>query len=428
MLHKLLIISLIVTFSLAEIQISAYILKDGDSFNLHNQDIVFEGDQLKFEISSDIDENVTLSYHMNDSGKKILKQLVLKQHKTIQFPGKDSYMVFDDETANMTFQFDGKDSLTQFHLTANPHAKILDSKDQAPFIPILDDRRIYIDQSKIISNDRGAKEANMIIPKLENSTVVISTQGFIGTGVIIDNGRHILTNYHVVSPDEKNIYIAIKPKTGNNPAKNSYYKAKLLKVDMLKDLALLEMPTQIKQNDIESIKFGTIDQVKKGINIYTMGHPHQYYFAFEYGMLTNILKNHKWNRFQADSVLQYSMNSNRGNSGGAIVNEDLELIGIVAGSDTSGNNLNFAISLTDIKVFLKSNKDVRIEYKSPNDYKNDIIEKGLQKGTGVRLAKVDRNHNGIPDAIMVDIDKDGNWDAIEYDTDEDGSLDRVTRY
>ena len=52
--------------------------------------------------------------------------------------------------------------------------------------------------------------------------------------------------------------------------------------------------------------------------------------------------------------------------------------------------------------------------------------KGLYKN--IKHAKIDRNKNGIPDAMMKDVDNNGIWDIIAYDTDEDGSYERVTSF
>lgn len=62
----------------------------------------------------------------------------------------------------------------------------------------------------------------------------------------------------------------------------------------------------------------------------------------------------------------------------------------------------------------------------PNEYKDKIIEQGTYQN--IKLAKIDRNNNGIPDAMMKDINNDGIWDIIAYDTDEDGSYERVTSF
>jgi S1-C subfamily serine protease len=162
------------------------------------------------------------------------------------------------------------------------------------------------------------------------------------------------------------------------------------------------------------------------MNIYNMGHPLGYYFAFEYGMLTNILNDYSWDEYKADYILQYSMNANRGNSGSPIVNDKLELIGIGAFSNKNGENLNFGISVIDIKNFVNSKDSVIVDKKMPNEYKDKIIEQGLYKN--IRFAKLDRNNNGIPDAMLKDIDNDGVWDIIAYDTNEDGVYERVTSF
>ena len=95
---------------------------------------------------------------------------------------------------------------------------------------------------------------------------------------------------------------------------------------MTKDLALLEIPKDLyKKNDFISLKLANADSLKKGIDIYNMGHPVGYYYAFEYGMLTNILNDYSWETFNADYILQYSMNSNKGNSGSPIVNDKIAL-------------------------------------------------------------------------------------------------------
>ena len=364
-------------------------------------------------------------YKTNKNKLKFLEKIELKKDITQSYPQADKYVILDDETGTLTFLFKTNSSQKEFILNTNPKLATLIENEEN----IKKDKRIYIDKSKIISNDRGEKEANIIIPKLEASTVIINNKSdnSIGAGVIINDGKNILTNYHVVEADKENVYIAFKPKLGNKPSNNNYYKVKVVKVDMTKDLALLEMPKDlIERNEYISLKLADIESLKKGIDIYNMGHPLGYYFAFEYGMLTNILNDYSWDEYKANYILQYSMNANKGNSGSPIVNDKLELIGIGAFSNKKGENLNFGISVIDIKNFIDSKDSVIVKKKNADEYKNKIIEQGLYKN--IKLAKIDRNKNGIPDAMMKDIDNDGIWDIIAYDTDEDGSYERVTSF
>ncbi len=426
MLSKQFIIFFLLSSSLfSKVEVNLELNKNDSIYKLESNDIVFKDDKLKFSMKSDKNEVLEIFYKTNKNKLKFLEKIELKKDITQSYPQADKYVILDDETGTLTFLFKTNSSQKEFILNTNPKLATLIENEEN----IKKDKRIYIDKSKIISNDRGEKEANIIIPKLEASTVIINNKSdnSIGAGVIINDGKNILTNYHVVEADKENVYIAFKPKLGNKPSNNNYYKVKVVKVDMTKDLALLEMPKDlIEKNDYISLKLANIDSLKKGMNIYNMGHPLGYYFAFEYGMLTNILNDYSWDEYKADYILQYSMNANKGNSGSPIVNDKLELIGIGAFSNKKGENLNFGISVIDIKNFIDSKDSVIVKKKNADEYKNKIIEQGLYKN--IKLAKIDRNKNGIPDAMMKDIDNDGIWDIIAYDTDEDGSYERVTSF
>lgn len=392
--------------------VNMYLVRNDAMYLMKDMDIVFQGDKIKFDFSNG---NTKVSYQINDENIKAIN--------TMDF--KNEFLVFDAQKGKITFLFSSSDKNQSITFVTNPDYLVESSINQQ-FIDVADER-VYIDSINIISNHRGVKEANIVIPKLESSTVIVNVDGKIGAGIIIDNNKFILTNYHIIEENEKNIFIALKPQSGNKPSKNSYYKVKVIKVDMQKDLALLEMPNEIMANkNLSSLKFGDFKKIKKGIDIYNIGHPLGYYFAFESGMLNNILNDYSWTTHQAKYVLQYSMNANKGNSGSPIVNEKLELIGIGAFSNTQGKNLNFAISIFDINEFMHSKQSIRLEKKSPDTYKKDIFQQGMYKDS--KYAKLDRNNNGIADAMMKDIDNDGMWDAIAYDTDEDGSYERVTSF
>lgn len=426
MLSKQFILFFLLCSSLfAKVEVNLELNKNDSIYKLESNDIVFKDDKLKFSMKSDKDEVLEILYKTNKNKLELLEKIELKKDIAQSYPQSGKYLILDDEVGTLTFLIKSESSQKELILNTNPKLEILTQNEKN----IKNDERIYIDKSKIISNDRGDKEANIIIPKLEASTVIINNQSdnSIGAGVIINDGKNILTNYHVVEPDKENVYIAFKPKFGNKPSNNNYYKVKVVKVDMTKDLALLEMPKDlVEKNDYISLKLANIDSLKKGMNIYNMGHPLGYYFAFEYGMLTNILNDYSWDEYKADYILQYSMNANRGNSGSPIVNDKLELIGIGAFSNKNGENLNFGISVIDIKNFVNSKDSVIVDKKMPNEYKDKIIEQGLFKN--IRFAKLDRNHDGIPDAMLKDIDNDGIWDIIAYDTNEDGVYERVTSF
>lgn len=422
---QFILFSILCSSLFAKVEVNLELNKNDSIYKLESNDIVFKDDKLKFSMKSDKDEVLEIFYKNNKNKLELLEKIELKKDIAQSYPQSDKYIILDDEIGTLTFLIKFESSQKEFILNTNPKLETLIENEKN----IKKNERIYIDKSKIISNDRGEKESNVIIPKLEASTVIINNKSdnSIGAGVIINDGKNILTNYHVVEPDKENVYIAFKPKLGNKPSNNNYYKAKVIKVNMIKDLALLEISKDlIEKNDCISLKLANKDSLKKGMNIYNMGHPLGYYFAFEYGMLTNILNDYSWDEYKADYILQYSMNSNKGNSGSPIVNDKLELIGIGAFSNKNGENLNFGISVIDITNFINSKDSVIVDKKMPNEYKDKITEQGTFQN--IKLAKIDRNNNGIPDAMMKDINNDGIWDIIAYDTNEDGVYERVTSF
>lgn len=427
MLHRLLILTLLIASSLfAKIDMEVVQIIDGNSYILNDGDVVFEKSGLKFNFKTIQNENLKISYQYDNKTPAVLFNETLASNNLYSFPQDNQQLILDQESGVLKFTFETLAEKREFKLYANPN-NIIESTDGKSPMLLSEQKRKYINATTLITNTRGDKESNIIIPRLEAATVIVNSANAIGAGIIVNKGEHILTNYHVVEDDENNIYIALKPKLGNSPSKANYFKAKVVKVDMIKDLALLELPVNILKNpEVVSLQLSDENSLKKGIDIYNMGHPLGYYYAFEKGIVNNILNDYKWTTHKADYVLQYSMNSNQGNSGGPVVNEKLELVGIGAFSNTEGKNLNFAISIIDIKQFLQAKESVRVEKKNMNDYTKDIVEKGLYKNA--RFAKLDRNHNGIPDAMLKDSDGDGIWDMIAYDTNEDGIYERVTSF
>lgn len=417
----------LVHYVYANVRITAYAISHGHSVRLENHDILFENTIMQFQLVSDRRQEIQIYYYADNDKPTLLKKLELPKNSAVLFPSKDNALVLDRQSGTLHFLFKTPTQTIERSFFPNPKTTSADqNRSSMPSIPCRTNR-VYIDERTIVSNDRGDKEANIIIPKLEASTVVVSSGGHIGAGTIIQQGNTVLTNYHVVAPDPDNVYIAFKPERGDTPEKNSYYRANVLKVDMMRDLALLQIPEYVRAyHQYDFIKLGTMQALKKGIDIYTMGHPHKYYFAFGYGMLNKIVPDYRWMTYHVRYALHYSMPSNRGNSGGPIIDNTLQLLGIVAGSDLSGENLNFGISIADIRDFLEAKKSLLVPHKPLSSYTRYITQTGLYKHA--RFAKVDRNQNGIPDAMLKDTDRDGQWDLIAYDTDEDGKYERIVSY
>ena len=96
-----------------------------------------------------------------------------------------------------------------------------------------------------------------------------------GTGFVINHkGKKIITNWHVVE-GSKNVNVWLKPK---DLVAEQYmldnldsYKARIVKIDREKDLALLEVVGL--PNDVKPVSLGNFNDVNIGETVFAIGHP-----------------------------------------------------------------------------------------------------------------------------------------------------------
>lgn len=180
-------------------------------------------------------------------------------------------------------------------------------------------------------------------------------QAGIGSGVIFENERgkvRVVTNFHVIDGGD-----AFEVVLHNEIAK----KAKVIGKDMLSDLAVLEMDDK----DVEHYAvFGDSDGLKVGDAVLAVGNPLGLGFSHTttFGVVSSInrsipisLSNNGFYDWEMQ-VIQTDAAINRGNSGGALVNLDGEVIGInnmkVANFGVEG--LGFAIPSNTVVPIIES--------------------------------------------------------------------------
>lgn len=144
-----------------------------------------------------------------------------------------------------------------------------------------------------------------------------------GSGVIITKDGYVATNNHVVE-NASEIEVVM-----NN---NKSYKAKLIGRDADTDIALLK----IEGNNLPAIAFANSDSVLVGEWVVAVGNPFNLASTVTAGIVSakgrniNILGNESGNRSSTaiESFIQTDAAVNPGNSGGALVNVNGELVGI----------------------------------------------------------------------------------------------------
>ena len=211
------------------------------------------------------------------------------------------------------------------------------------------------------------------------------------------------------------------------------YKAKVIKINKKKDLAMLEvikLPVQIK-----TVKYGKFKKVKIGETLFAIGHPAGLLWSFSSGMVSQIRPNYDW-RYRSSrhhaNVIQIQVPINPGNSGGPLFNKNKELVGVNTFT-AEGENLNFAISVDDVVDFLNekikktkktNSKWIKKKKKGPTWIKKK--EKKSLNNDSIDLSgaiEADMNNNGVIDAWLIDENKNGIYEIAYGDTNDNGIID-----
>ena len=161
----------------------------------------------------------------------------------------------------------------------------------------------------------------------------------LGSGVIIDANGTILTNNHVVEGADK-ITVAMSD--------NKTYEAKVVGTDVPSDLAVIK----IEATNLPFLTLGNSDSVRVGDIVLAIGNPLGIGQTVTAGIISAKGRRTGLSDGSKDSFedfLQTDAPINRGNSGGALVNLNGELIGInsqiLSPGGASGGNIGIAFSI-----------------------------------------------------------------------------------
>lgn len=170
-----------------------------------------------------------------------------------------------------------------------------------------------------------------------NNEPVIAT----GSGVIVSNDGYIVTNNHVVQNANK-LEITLNDKRT--------YTASVVGTDPTTDLALVK----IEETGLPNIVYGNSDDVRIGEWVLAVGNPFNLTSTVTAGIISAKARNINilGEVGAIESFLQTDAVVNRGNSGGALVNTQGELVGInaaIASNTGSYTGYSFAIPVNIVK-------------------------------------------------------------------------------
>lgn len=158
----------------------------------------------------------------------------------------------------------------------------------------------------------------------------------LGSGVVVDANGTILTNNHVVEGADK-ITVAMSD--------NKTYEAKIVGTDVPSDLAVIK----IEATNLPFLTLGNSDNVRVGDIVLAIGNPLGIGQSVTTGIISAKGRRTGLSDGSFEDFLQTDAAINRGNSGGALVNLNGELIGInsqiLSPGGAQGGNIGIAFSI-----------------------------------------------------------------------------------
>jgi len=203
-----------------------------------------------------------------------------------------------------------------------------------------------------------------------------------GSGFIIDDAGHVLTNAHVVKDADK---IRITLKDGR------VFDAKVIGIDSNIDLAVLKM----EANGLPKMALGDSGKIRPGEWVVAIGNPYGFGNTVTAGIIS--ATGRTLNDIGKKNLIQTDAPINPGNSGGPLININGEVIGVNVAVAAGAQGIGFAIPVNAAKEVL-----------------NELISKGkvVRPWLGIYMRDVDQKlaeYMGLPIAegvVIVEVAKD----------------------
>ncbi|MCK5463238.1 MAG: trypsin-like peptidase domain-containing protein [Bacteroidales bacterium] len=162
-----------------------------------------------------------------------------------------------------------------------------------------------------------------------------------GSGVILTSDGYIVTNNHVIKGSEE-VEVILNDKRS--------FDAEIMGTDPNTDLAVLK----IRENNLPFLRFGNSDNLRLGEWVLAVGNPYNLTSTVTAGIVSAKARNIGilGEVLDIESFIQTDAAVNRGNSGGALVNTNGDLVGInaaIASRTGAFTGYSFAIPVSLVK-------------------------------------------------------------------------------
>jgi serine protease Do len=253
-------------------------------------------------------------------------------------------------------------SMTPSPATSAPSvAEVRHARDDRPFVPgiagvvnfadvaeRLNPAVVNIDatsrrRTRAQNNSRTPARPELFEDPFDNRRFRDAPRRGSGTGFLIDQEGHILTNHHVIDGAER---ITVKLTDGRS------LRADVVGSDPDTDIALIRVQSDRK---LPHAVLGDSNDLRVGEWVCAIGNPLAYEHTVTVGVVSFIGR--KLFDMSLDNYIQTDAAINFGNSGGPLINSRGEVIGINSAVSRQASSIGFAIPINQAKLILPQLKE-----------------------------------------------------------------------
>ncbi len=178
--------------------------------------------------------------------------------------------------------------------------------------------------------------------KVDNFFLRVVPEEGTGSGVVIDQAGHIVTNYHVIENVRE---VSVTLFNGES------YDATFVGADPINDIAVIRIEAPVEF--LKPVRMGDSTPLKVGMNVYAIGNPFGLERTLTTGIISSLNRSLQIHRDRTiKSIIQIDAAVNPGNSGGPLLDSHGRLIGIntaIYSKTGQSSGVGFAIPVNLIK-------------------------------------------------------------------------------
>ena len=209
------------------------------------------------------------------------------------------------------------------------------------------------------TKDLPPRSVKELVEEFGEAVVLVKTPTGLGSGFVIDEDGHCITNCHVVE-GETRISVDMYLKSGGSIAERNIPGVEIVALSPFFDLALLQIPAQ-KDFKFKRVYLAAEDDLRQGDISFAIGNPLGLSRSVTQGIISNKNRNMRGQVFY-----QTTAQINPGNSGGPLFNIRGQVIGVNSLKIGGGEGLGFSIPVHYVKDFLRNREAFAYNKDNPN--------------------------------------------------------------